>query len=136
MKKMGSKGLKGLRLAHVTAGSVCLGALTAMVALVAWQGADAADTVGFLNVWVFHNSIRALLIMGVIYGVFTKWGFVKHRWVAFKWVLTAGLMVVSSLLLDLGPGLGCAELALLLVIFWLSVYKPGRSTRRGKGATA
>lgn len=23
---------------------------------------------------------------GIIYGIFTKWGFFKHRWITVKWI--------------------------------------------------
>ena len=28
------------------------------------------------------------LITGLIYGIFTNWGFFKHKWMIFKWIVT------------------------------------------------
>lgn len=27
------------------------------------------------------------IIQGIVYGLFTNWGFLKHKWVLFKWIL-------------------------------------------------
>jgi hypothetical protein len=35
------------------------------------------------------------IIQGIIYGIFTKWGFIQFRWVLAKWIMVL-LVVLSS----------------------------------------
>ncbi len=44
------------------------------------------------------------LITGLLYGVFTNWGFFKYKWIILKWALTA--FSLTSAMLFLGPGEG------------------------------
>ena len=52
---------------------------------------------------VKHGAIGTILV-GIIYGVFTNWGFFKHRWVAVKWFLfiiqtIIGIFIVDKLMI-------------------------------------
>lgn len=35
-------------------------------------------------------------ITGLLYGIITKWGFFKHRWLAVKWVLALFMMMSGT----------------------------------------
>lgn len=93
------------------------------------------------------------LVTGILLGVDTKWGLVRHYWVAAKLVGTIGLVLATQLALGRfiasaaeraaagGPvgepaqsvlGGSIANLVLLIVMTVLSVYKPWGRTRRRK----
>lgn len=85
------------------------------------------------------------LLTGVLLGVSSKWGVVRHGWVAAKLVLVVSVMAVGALVI--GPALeamrhggGGRENVLILAAAYdvlalsvatgLSVYKPGGRRRR------
>jgi hypothetical protein len=43
------------------------------------------------------------LLVGIIYGVFTNWGFFKHNWLIVKWIMTILKMLFGTF--ALGPWL-------------------------------
>src|SRR4051794_8209349 len=84
------------------------------------------------------------LLSGVALGLGSKWGVVRHGWVAAKLVLQVGVILVGALVLGPGTdamrdGTGGAEarliagsaydVAALLVATGLSVFKPRRRRR-------
>ncbi len=42
------------------------------------------------------------IITGIVYGIFTNWGFFKYRWLIAKWLLTT--ISLTSAMLFLAPG--------------------------------
>ena len=102
------------------------------------------------NYMVIPGAIGNLLL-GFVYGFFTKWGFFKHTWLMLKWILT--IMVILFGIFFLGPWLtetleilkpqdpsvltnevlheniklskfGSLQVAILLFMVYLSVFKP------------
>ncbi|WP_199898104.1 hypothetical protein [Marinilabilia salmonicolor] len=102
------------------------------------------------------------LLMGIVYGVWTGFGFFKHHWITVKWVLTVAQILFGTFFL--GPwvngnvklantlreqafandvfqynfqqsaGWGTAQLLLLLVMLVVSVQKPwGRAVKNNSG---
>lgn len=102
------------------------------------------------------------LFTGLIYSLFTPWGFFKHRWVTVKWFVTLygvlfGTFFLGPWLNSLGPvsarlGAGAlgdygymrardlntfwggVQLALLLFALFISTLKPWRRSAPGDGA--
>ena len=35
------------------------------------------------------------VVTGVIYGMFTNWGFFKHKWIIVKWILGITIIIVG-----------------------------------------
>jgi len=94
------------------------------------------------------------ILIGIIYGVWTKWGFFRHRWITVKWIMTILQALFGTFFL--GPWLnanvamanqlrdtaftdpgflynqqmnsifGIIQFSLLLVVIWISVFKPWR----------
>jgi hypothetical protein len=141
-----------------------------VVSSVGWIGlagcliALAAVGLGSGQAWVYQAtgvlggtfltpvSLSAFLT-GVVLGLGTRWGLLRHYWVAAKLFITIGLIVAAQLALgrfiataaeraaagdpvgDLGLSVlngSIANLALLVVMTVLSIYKPWGRTRRGK----
>jgi len=93
------------------------------------------------------------IIQGIVYGIFSNWGFYRHRWVLYKWVLAlltvlcTGVGGIGQLfsvlekvkasgftggLTDGGPVLLFISLQVLfmLVMIVLSVFKPGKRDKK------
>jgi hypothetical protein len=98
---------------------------------------------------------QGTILLGAIYGFFTRWGFIKHKWLAMKWILFiiqtfVGILVVDKLMVAntafleterlmalsnpvfihnhyLRLYVVIAQIGLTLLALVLSVLKPGRS---------
>src|SRR5829696_5406048 len=62
------------------------------------------------------------LVTGVLLGLGTKWGLLRHYWVAVKLLVKVGLILASSRTSVLSGSI--ANLVLLVALTVLSVYKP------------
>jgi hypothetical protein len=125
------------------------------------------DLSNFDNVYLAYKSFNIIsdnvvkmgaqgtILLGAVYGFFTKWGFIKHKWLAVKWILFIaqtfiGILVVDKLmmanlaLLETEKVLALSDpifihnhylrlyvvvgqIGLTLIALILSVLKPGRS---------
>jgi hypothetical protein len=52
------------------------------------------------NIVVIPGAIGSLLT-GLIYSIFTQWGFFKHNWLTFKWIVTLTAILFGTFFL--GP---------------------------------
>jgi hypothetical protein len=114
-----------------TTGSVLVVALTATGA-----GDDAHALYDVLGTLVFALAIPFSFISlgtGIALGLGTKWGVLKHRWVAAKLALQLAIIVTGALVV--GPSIdaeeggriavaGAANLAFAATAVGLSVFKP------------
>jgi large-conductance mechanosensitive channel len=92
------------------------------------------------------------LITGLIYSTFSSWGFFKHKWIIFKWIVTVGAILMGMFFLgpwettmmelsgDLGISalkneeyqyvekmgfiFGTVQFLLLAVTIFISIFKP------------
>lgn len=61
--------------------------------------------------WVIIPGALGCLITGLLYGLFTPWGFFRHRWVTVKWICTVTLILFGTFFL--GPWInGMAEIVI------------------------
>lgn len=100
----------------------------------------------------------ATLLTGLIYSLFTRWGFVKHGWIVYKWIVTVVIVVSGTIylgplvekmleitdsqranaLLDptyatgirVGIWASGINTILLLIAVFVSVYKPWKNLRK------
>jgi hypothetical protein len=40
-----------------------------------------------LDTYLIMPLVIGTLITGLVFGVFTNWGFFKHRWITVKWIV-------------------------------------------------
>jgi len=162
MRKFGSLGLKLLKMSHILMIVFFLGGiLSSFALLLKLDLSNYADV--YMNYRIFNiisdNVVeigaQGTIVLGAVYGFFTKWGFVRYRWLAVKWILfidqtLVGILVVDKLmaantaLLETENVLALsdpaflhnhylrlyvviAQIGLTLVALILSVLKPGRS---------
>jgi hypothetical protein len=162
MWKFGSLGLKILRMFHFLLIVLFLGGILSSFALILRLDLSNFDDV-YMSYRVFNlisdNVVKigaqGTILLGAIYGFFTRWGFIKHKWLALKWVLFIAqtfigilivdkLMVANLTLLEADKALALsnpgfihnhylrlyvviAQIGLTLIALVLSVLKPGRS---------
>jgi len=162
MRKFGSIGLKVLKMLHILMIVLFLGGILSSFALMMKLDLSNFDDVylTYKSFIVISNNIvkmgaQGTILLGAVYGFFTKFGFVKHKWLALKWVLFiiqtfVGILVVDKLMVEnltlletekilalsnpvfiqdhfLMRYVAIAQIGLTLFALILSVLKPGRS---------
>lgn len=55
----------------------------------------------FIDMNILTPAAIFTLITGLIYSVFTKWGFFKHGWLIYKWITTLAIILTGTFYL--GP---------------------------------
>lgn len=155
-----------LKVVHVLSAGVWLGALTSVVWLFTGIQPAGQDRARFgidLAVYHVHETVLfwafvATLTTGLIFSLFTRWGFFEHHWLTAKWIFSLGLFAltlwvqspaVSGMVALSDAGLqqihgqsyaayratclavAVAQLAVVVCVFALSVVKPwGRRKRK------
>lgn len=140
---------------HVVVSVGWLGAGAANLVLAAGAGAEALDAaqaylaIQLIDTWVVIPAAFGALVTGVVLGLGTSWGLVRHWWVLIKLVLTVvvilsstvgiGLQVELAVQAQAGAprphlviALAVANLGAFVLMTWLSVRKPRGLTRWGR----
>jgi len=55
----------------------------------------------FIDMFILTPAAILTLLTGLIYSLFTKWGFFRHGWVIYKWIVT--LLIIITGTFYLGP---------------------------------
>lgn len=55
----------------------------------------------FIDLGLLTPAAVLTFLTGLIYSIFTPWGFFKHRWIIIKWIITLTLILVGTFYL--GP---------------------------------
>lgn len=167
MWKVGADGLKWMKILHLVLIVLFLGGIVSSYALTLNLDLSNFEEVyrtykglGILSEEVVKIGALGTIGLGLVYGFFTRWGFVKHRWLAVKWVLFivltfVGVLVVDRLrvtnlaLLESGKAAALgdpvfawnhqvrqytvgAQIAITLAALGISVGKPWRNRGTGK----
>ena len=110
MKKMGKKGLRWLKGFHMIAVSCWIGGAVALILLYLLKdNVINGDVLYGINQSIHHVDMVVVvipgafgcLITGLIYGIFSNWGFFKHNWMIFKWIVTIAAILFGTFYL--GP---------------------------------
>ena len=160
MYKLPRQGLKVLKLIHLVLIVGWLGGGMAMN-LLAYQMSTLDNQAGLLAafnmieaiaVQLASNCAMVTIVIGLIYGIFTNWGFIKHPWVILKWLISIFVIITGSIytsayldkmqaaveqsgaaalqspayqaLAQANLRLGIAQLMLLVLAVALSIWKP------------
>ncbi|HOK03420.1 MAG TPA: hypothetical protein PKX79_13200 [Spirochaetota bacterium] len=51
----------------------------------------------FIDMKILVPSALSCLLTGLIYSLFTNWGFFKHRWLTFKWIVTVTIITMGTI---------------------------------------
>ena len=165
MEKLKAKGMKALKVLHLLCAGLWAGGAIGMMVLL-----TSVKPSGEQGMYVYALALKIIddcliipgangcVVTGLIYGIFTHWGFFKHRWVVVKWVFTLLMMASGTFLM--GPCVngnvyppdkladyvtnataywdnisqtvfwGTIQLACLFIVIVLSVYKPWKKSRK------
>ena len=161
MRKFGSLGLKILKMFHILLIVLFLGGILSSFALLIKLDLSSYEDVhtaykifNIISDSIVKVGAQGTILLGAVYGFFTKWGFIQHKWLAVKWILFVlqtfiGILVVDRLMMantalletEKGPALSnpiflhnhylrlyvvIAQIGLTLFALILSVLKPGR----------
>ena len=91
MKKLGSKGIKILKILHLIFAMIWTSGAIAMVLITFLSKAQSVDELHMkysillvVDNWLIITGAMTSLVIGMVYGIFTNWGFFKHRWIIVK----------------------------------------------------
>ncbi|SRR6056297_525283 len=165
MKKLPIKGTRWLKTIHLV--TVCMwvgGAASLLLIFFLSKPANGDELYGvnlamkMVDDFAIIPGALGNICVGIIYGIWTKWGFFRHRWITVKWIMTIVQALFGTFFL--GPWLnsnvaiaarlrdtaftdpqflynqqmnsifGIIQLSLLLVMVWISVFKPWKSKRQ------
>ncbi len=108
--------------------------------------------------YVLTPAAVVTLLTGIVYSLFTKWGFFKHGWLVYKWIATEAIILTGTFYLGpmvtkmlaitdlqrldalndpyymqgvtIGIWAAIINTILLLVAVFFSVYKPWKNMKR------
>lgn len=110
MKHLGLKGRQWLKGFHIFFACAWVGAGICLIAMQASLTADKGPmlhgidiSMKFIDDFIIIPGAIGCLITGLIYSLFTNWGFFKHRWVTVKWIINIGGILFGTFWL--GPWL-------------------------------
>ncbi|MBN2054298.1 hypothetical protein JW905_05215 [bacterium] len=110
MKKLGRTGQRRLKMLHLLCAGLWLSAGMILILMLgtlqptqdgALHGRDLA--LKFIDDFIIIPAALGCLLTGSIYGIWTRWGFFRRRWVTVKWLITIYGILTGTFLL--GPWL-------------------------------
>ncbi|MGE4319170.1 MAG: hypothetical protein AB7E96_09755 [Deferribacterales bacterium] len=167
MVKLSANGQKILKTIHLlTAGGWVAGAFT--LTIMYFLKSDITDgdvlygvnlSMHFIdNMLVIIVGAVGCLVTGLVYSVFTGFGFFKHRWIIFKWIVTVSCILFGTFYLGVwetnmteisgrlrdgaftDPAYlynqkmqfiyGAVQLLILIITVFVSVFKPWKKKTR------
>ena len=166
MQRLKAKGLKWLKGFHLIAVSCWVGGAVALILLYFLKGGVTDGGVLYgINQSIHHVDMAVIvipgafgcLLTGLIYSLFSNWGFFKHPWLIFKWIVTilailfgtfflgpwesammeiSGQIGISSLndptyLYNENMNLifGAIQALVLMMTIFISIFKPWKSLK-------
>ena len=106
MKKLSPKGLKWLKGFHLIAVASWIGGAVSLLALYfLTEGITDGGVLYGINRSIHHVDMNIVVIPGAIgslltglfYSIFSHWGFFKHNWLTFKWIVTVTAHCVRNI---------------------------------------
>ena len=166
MLKLKAKGLKWLKGFHLIAVSCWVGGVVALMLLYFLKdGVTDGGVLYGINQSIHHVDMVVVvipgafgcLITGLIYSLFSNWGFFKHNWMIFKWIVTISAILFGTFFLgpwetkmmEISGKMGMSSLTeetylynekmnlifggvqsfLLIVTIFISIFKPWKTKK-------
>lgn len=103
MKTLGTKGLRFLKISHLLFAIMWIGGVMALVSLQLGQTPQTKEMMYLADqshlivdeYFLIPGGI-GIVVTAILYGILTKWGFFKHKWLIVKWILTVLLVVLGA----------------------------------------
>jgi uncharacterized membrane protein len=171
LKKLPPNGVRSLKVVHLIFAFMWLGGAMALTLVPAFilptnsqEALIYARTIDFIDDWMIIVGANGALLTGLVYGVWTSWGFIGHRWVAAKWLVIVVQVAYGTFVL--GPWVtgnvaiaekmagpvsqypdyfynlrkiavgGSIQLAFLILVVSISVFRPWKHVRKDYAGTA
>lgn len=165
MKRVTGTGLKFLKIIHLLLAFMWIGGgLSMLLLLLTTLPMDGHElymrslVLKRIDDWLIIPGALGIIISGIVYGVWTNWGFFKHKWISVKWILTIAMVLLGTFLM--GPWVngnvypiekmadytlenkeffsnvsqtiiwGSIQVLLLLLVVIISVLKPWKTKKR------
>lgn len=102
MKKLGANGMKVLKTCHLLLVMMWVVGVIAMAILFLLKPESGDELYMTLKIILFIDFVFVMpgalltVVVGIIYGVFTNWGFFKHRWIIVKWITSIVIILVGT----------------------------------------
>jgi uncharacterized membrane protein len=94
VKKLNPRGQRWLKSLHVLFASVWVGAAVVLGAKQFFVNpSDGGElygilsTMNFVDYFVIIPGAVGILLTGIVYSVWTNWGWFKHKWILVKWII-------------------------------------------------
>lgn len=170
MLKLGASGQKWLKGLHLLAVACWVGGGVSLVLLYFLKPGAGGDSALFgINQAIHHVDMAVVvipgafgcLLTGLAYSLLTGWGFFRHGWLIFKWIVTVSAIVFGTLCLGpwetrmmeisgelgmratLDPAYlhneqmnllwGAVQVAVLMVMVFISIFKPWKKLGKKNG---
>lgn len=109
MKKLSISGQKFLKAIHLVAVGLWLSCVFVLLVmpLMARQITTGEELYmynliyHFIDMYILTPAAVVTLLTGIVYSLFTKWGFFKHGWLVYKWIVTLAIILTGTFYL--GP---------------------------------
>lgn len=95
MKKMSAKGQKWLKGIHILCACMWVGSAMILSLMNPFlKATDGMQLYGidiamkFIDDFIIIPGANGALLTGLVYSIFTGWGWLKHRWIIAKWCIT------------------------------------------------
>jgi uncharacterized membrane protein len=90
------KSLKWLRILHIMSAAIWFGGTICILAVALMCFSSSSEAAFLITAPLIPELYRRvilpaalfIILQGHIYGFFTNWGFIKHKWVTAKWIFT------------------------------------------------
>jgi uncharacterized membrane protein len=170
MQKLGAKGLRWLKGFHLIAVSCWIGGALSLL-LLYFLKKDVADggVLFGINQSIHHVDMALVvipgafgcLLTGLVYSVFSNWGFFRHNWLIFKWIVTVAAILFGTFwlgpwettMMEISGNLGQQALqdraylysqrmnlffgtlqcSVLIVTVFISIFKPWKKKKAERG---
>lgn len=117
VKKLSAKGQKWLKCLHIYVASIWVGCATVLTVMLFTVHAENGGelygmlaTLDFLDLKILVPVAIGTLLTGLVYSIWTNWGWFQHRWITVKWFICVFGIVFGTFWL--GPWISeMAELA-------------------------
>jgi len=166
MLKLSAKRLRWLKGFHLIAVSCWIGGAVALLLLYFLKNGVTDGSVLYgINQSIHHVDMVVVvipgafgcLITGLLYSTFSNWGFFKHKWLIFKWIITVAAILFGTFFLgpwettvmEISGKLGISSLndqsylynqkmnvifggiqcIVLMIIVFISIFKPWKKKK-------
>jgi uncharacterized membrane protein len=170
MRKFDAKNLRWLKGFHLIAVSNWIGGAVSLLLLYFLKKSAADGGVLFgINQSIHHVDMAVVvipgafgcLLTGLLYSLFSNWGFFKHNWIIFKWIVTVSAILFGTFwlgpwetaMMEISGRLGLEALrdlaylhnermnllfgtlqcSVLIATVFISVFKPWKKKKAGQG---